>query len=134
MDKVIKLNSLIVMFLTTVMLVSCTSDMTQSLGGGYVYCDEGGPMKDIYCEDLKGKEVPATVVDYAYDSNYIVAKQLPKIPQEILYSKQYEYKDEKAFYYWIVVKKTYDVYGPLDIHDYKELKRKLGISNELDIK
>ena len=41
MDKVIKLNCLIVLCLTSVMLVSCTSDMTQSLGGGYVYCDEG---------------------------------------------------------------------------------------------
>lgn len=116
-------------------LNSCSSDVTKNLGDGYFYNDEGDDIKDILCRNPHGGEIPATILDYAYNGNFILAKQIPKIPQDILYDKEYEYKDgHNAVYYWIIDKTTHIVYGPLDVHEYGKLRKKLNIEDKFHLK
>ena len=79
-------------FCIALILQCCTSDYTENLGGGYFFRNEGGDLKDILSKEPKGGEVPSTVIAFDYDKNFIIAKQRPKLPQDILYEKNYNYE------------------------------------------
>ena len=113
---------------------SCTSDNTKDIGGGYFYRDEGGSIKDILCEKPNGGEIPATILDYTYDSEFIIAKQKPKQPQESLYKRNYTYNTDNTFFYWIILKASNIVLGPLDIQEYINMRLKYQIPDELTLK
>ncbi|MDH5415244.1 MAG: DUF3997 domain-containing protein [Flavobacteriaceae bacterium] len=113
---------------------SCNlSDSTKHLGEGYFYRNEGGNIKDILCEHPTGGEIPATVIDYTYDENFIIAKQKPKLPQDPLYEKEYYYRGgANGEYYWIVIKYSHVVLGPLSDVEYKEMRKKHKIPGKLE--
>lgn len=113
---------------------SCTSDSTESLGNGYFYRDEGGDIKDILSKNPNGVEIPSTILDYAYNDTIILAKQKPKLPQDPLYKKTYQYNDKNQIYYWIVIKEDNINYGPLNKREYKALRKKLNIPINLQLK
>ena len=49
--------------------IGCTSDMTYRLGDGYVYHNEGGALKRIYCTKAKcDVYIPPTILSYSYNS------------------------------------------------------------------
>lgn len=105
-----------------------------NLGDGYLYRDEG-EWKDILCEDPNGGEIPATIICFDYDKNFIVAKQIPRVPQELLYSKEYTYKaGDKEFYYWLIIKKRKLVIGPMDSVEFEATKTKYNVSDNLNLK
>ena len=81
---------------------SCTSDSIKDLGRGYFYRNEGGGIKDILCQRPDGEEIPATILEYIYNDEYIIAKQKPKYPQETLYKRIYEYGTNDSLFYWII--------------------------------
>lgn len=122
-------------FALLLLLESCNfSDSTRQLGDGYFFRNEGGKIKDILCEDPKGGEVPATVIAYGYDENFIIAKQKPKLPQDALYDNEYNYKKgSNAIYYWIVIKDKHSVLGPLAYDEYQEARNKFKIPDELKV-
>jgi hypothetical protein len=104
------------------------------LGNGYFYRDEGDNLKDILCKNVNGVEVPATVINYVYDSKFILAKQIPKYPQDPLYNKEYEYKKgSDAVYFWIIDKSNNVQYGPLEKREYDKLRQKLRIPRNLQL-
>lgn len=116
-------------------ICSCTSDYTKDLGNGYFYRHEGYPLNDILCEKVGGGQIPATVVDYAYNDKFIIAKQKPRIPQDSMYDKTYEYKNgANVFYYWLIVKEEHIVLGPLDIDSFEKERVKYKIPKELRLK
>ncbi len=110
---------------------SCTSDRVKDIGEGYFYRDEGGDIKDILSENLNGGEIPATVLNFAYDSKFIIAKQKPKLPQDILYKRDYKYKTHNDEFYWIIIKVNNIVLGPLDKQEYITMRLKYRIPNDL---
>lgn len=116
-------------------ICSCTSDSTVNLGDGYTYRDEGEKTKDIYHEKpALGGEIPATIVSYDYNSNFIIAKQKPKIPQDPLYEKTYIYhKGDSVIYFWLIVKNTKKIFGPLDEKEFERLKKKYSVPNSLSL-
>lgn len=116
------------------LIQSCTPDYTKDLGGGYFYRDEGGNIKDILCEKPNGGEIPATILDYAYNSEFIIAKQKPKLPQEPLYKKDYVYNTDNTFFYWIIVKANNIVIGPLDMQGYINMRLKYQVPDKLILK
>ncbi len=54
------------------------------------------------------------MVAYDFNDDFIIAKQKPKVPQDPLYNKEYQYKSGiNQYYYWIVVHSKEIVIGPL---------------------
>jgi hypothetical protein len=135
LDKVRKIAAGIVSILFTYMLQFCNSDYTVKLGKGYFFRYESENIKDILSSNEDGAEVPATVLEYACNNSVIIAKQRPKLPQDILYKGDYVYlRNNDNIYYWIIIKHENKGYGPLLIEEYKELRNKLKIPVELQLK
>ena len=74
----------VITILITCIVPSCTSDYSQNLGQKYVYRDEGGRIKEIFSQESDGEQIPATVISFDYNRQFIIAKQKPKIPQDPL--------------------------------------------------
>lgn len=108
------------------------ADATKKLSGGYYYRNEGGDIKDILCEKPNGGEIPATVIAYDYDKNFIIVKQKPKTPQEPLYSKNYQYKDGiEGIYYWLIVHDKGLILGPLNEIEFKGARKQYQVPDNL---
>lgn len=130
----IKLYSLLILGLLAMVFHNCTSDFTKNLGGGYFFRNEGGEIKDILCQRPDGGQIPSTVLSYAYDRKFIIAKQKPDLPQDILYKKEYDYKfGEDTIYFWLIVKKGNLVIGPLIEEEFKEVKKEYNVPDRLNL-
>lgn len=117
------------------LFIQCNSDLNEDLGDGYSYRDEGGHTKDILSEKPNGGQIPATVVSFDYNKDYIIAKQKPKIPPDPLYEKEYKYPNGvNEFYYWLIVKSEKKVFGPLNIGDFEKKKTQYNVSSDLKLK
>lgn len=127
---------LLLIFITSLLFQSCNlSDTTEMLGDGYFFRNEGNTIKDILCEVPGGGQVPATVIDYKYDKSFIIAKQKPKLPQDILYDKKYNYDNgDNDFYYWLIVKNEHTVLGPYNLLEFKNIKVKYNVPEGLILK
>jgi hypothetical protein len=131
--KTIKVYLSCIIFITLI-LQNCSSDYTENLGNDYFYRNEGGIIKDILCKKANGGEIPATVIEYNYNNDFIIAKQKPKLPQDPLYDKTYKYNlGENVLYYWLIDKENQIVYGPLNIEEFNKVKVKLKVPNELKL-
>lgn len=121
--------------LIALILQSCSSDYTKNLGNGYFYRFEASDLRDIHSENANGGEIPADVVSYDFDDDFIIAKQKPKLPQDPLYDKDYKYnRGDKEFYYWLIVKNENLVLGPLSLEEFNNQKIKYKIPNSLTLK
>ena len=97
--------------------------------------EEGADVKDILCEKSNGKEIPASVIAYDFDKDFIIAKQKTKLPQDPLYDKKYNNKSwGEEFYYWIINNKKHIVIGPLDKLEFQKEREKHRISESLALK
>lgn len=124
-----------IVFCVTLILQCCTSDYANNLGGGYFFRNEGGDFKDILCKEPNGGEVPSTVIDFNYDKNFIIVKQRPKLPQEILYERNYDYKlGADTTYFWLIIKKRHLVLGPLNKNEFREVREKYTVPKRLNFK
>ena len=122
-------------FCIALILQCCTSDYTENLGGGYFFRNEGGDIKDILCKKPKGGEIPSTVIAFDYDKNFIIAKQRPKLPQDILYEKNYNYElGVDTTYFWLIIKKSHLVLGPLNEKEFREVRERYEIPESLKFK
>lgn len=125
-------------FIFTLLLQSCNfSDSTVNLGNDYYYRHEGGELNDIFNKypNPNGREIPANVVSYDFDDDFIIAKQKPKLPQDPLYDKDYKYnRGDNEFYYWLIVKNEKLVLGPLNLDEFNILKDKYKVSDKLMLK
>lgn len=122
-------------FCVAVILQSCTSDYTENLGDGYFFRNEGGDLKDILSKEPKGGEIPSTVIAFDYDKNFIIAKQRPKLPQDILYEKSYNYElGADTTYFWLIVKKNHLVIGPLEKKEFRDVRERYEVPESLKFK
>ena len=116
------------------LLHACNSDLTVNLGDGYFYRYEGNSLRDIHCERARGGEIPATVLAYDYDDDFIIAKQVPNLEQDPLYDIEYQYeRGTGVFYYWLIVKDGDLVFGPMGIGMFDELRVKFDVPNSLTL-
>ena len=128
-----KKGCIVLHLLCSLFIQSCISDSIKNLGNGYFYRDEGENIKDILCQKSNGGEIPATVLDYIYNDEYIIAKQKPKYPQEPLYKRKYEYGTNDSLFYWIILKTNDVVLGPLSWQEYLDMRLKYQIPIELSL-
>jgi hypothetical protein len=79
LDAVIYFYSFIIVIMVCFVSKGCipNSDSTEDLSGHYFYRDEGEHVKDILCHIPNRQEIYSEVIDYAYDSDFIVVVQQP---------------------------------------------------------
>ena len=128
-----KKGCIVLHLLCSLFIQSCISDSIKNLGNGYFYRDEGERMSEDYCfvKIPMVENSPATVLDYIYNDEYIIAKQKPKYPQEPLYKRKYEYGTNDSLFYWIILKTNDVVLGPLSWQEYLDMRLKYQIPIEL---
>lgn len=124
-----------ILFCVALILLCCTSDYTENLGGGYFFRNEGGDLKDILSRESNGGEVPSTVIAFNYDTNFIIAKQRPKLPHDILYGNSYNYElGVDTTYFWLIIKKNHLVLGPLKETKFIEVRKEYEVPESLKFK
>jgi len=95
--------------------------------------------------------IPSYIDEVKFDSLFIIVVQKPlnKIWGEFFTDANGTYrrsnmpnkshiaekklKESKIHYYWIIRKRTDDVYGPLNRDEYLKKRKELGVSNELQL-
>jgi len=126
-----------------------------NLGNGYRF-------ETLDCETLEIVNsdntvfVDGIILDYAFDSTFIVVSQrpwdVPDVPgiKEMTYDKRNEaFEKSKFLQYWIINKKEKgeysldtltqlarysNVYGPFDKQEYLQKREELGVPRELQLK
>lgn len=99
------------------------------LGNGYAY-NYGNKM--IY----SNTNLPQYVIDFDYNSNFIIVKQKPKLYDDAWTdSIGYNYSlGRENIYYWIIDKNTHKVLGPLTLQEYIAKQKKYKIPKSLYFK
>jgi len=161
---VMKKSTFFLLTILSLMVYSCEDDATD-LGGGYKL-DFTGHFRDPYVflirSPLCGIVVDATVLEYAYDSLFIIASQRPWndsiIPKNRQHAMNYDEK-RKVFtkstfrQYWIINKAEEckymgyignlnsdsrniysNVYGPFSLEEFLLKRKELGVSDSLVLK
>ena len=113
------------------LLGSACADRTEQLGEGYFFRDEGGAIRDILSRRAAGREVPATVVSYDHNDDFIIAQQRPKLPPDPLYEAEYDYPDPSRDYFWIIDKRDDSIVGPLTFQEYEAARDRYGVPDNL---
>ena len=129
MTFMMKKRYIVLHLLCVLFIKSCAYYSIKKLGSGYFYRDEGGNVKDILCQRSHGEEIPATILDYVYNNEYIITKQKTEYPQEVLY----KYGTNGSLSYWIILKINDTVLGPLSRQEYLDMRLKYQIPIELSL-
>ncbi len=112
-----------------------STDCIKKLSGDYYFRNDGGDIKDILCEKPNGGEIPSTIIDFDYDKRFIIAKQKPKIPQDPLYNKDYQYKDGfNKIYFWLIVHEKNLVLGPFSEEEFAIIRKEYNVPDNLILK
>lgn len=146
----LKKSILISIVLITLILVSCSDIILNypDLGSGYKFFHEGKYGVSIV-NDQNTQMIKNTVLEYDFDSVYIVVSQRPweSIPgiRSMSYSESNKAFENSSFkQYWVINKsqqsvfnkstKTYsNVYGPYSKEEYIQKRKKLGVPEEVKL-
>ncbi len=149
------MKKLINTFILTVLLVTNSCTKQPNLGNGYkLISDKNYSLQIVNSENTI--MVSMHILEYAFDSTFIIASQRPwDIPEftgikEMTYKKRNEtFKNSSFCQYWIINKKekceysldslTQDVrysnvYGPYNKDDYLKKRKELNVSQKLILK
>lgn len=135
-------------------ITSCTYNKYPDLGEGYRLVSDGKYSLEIV--DAQNNVVVAThILNYAFDSTFIIASQrpwvfpgIPKI-EDMTYNQRNEAFEKSTFRnYWIIKKREKgeysldtltgfarysNVYGPFDMQKYVQKREELEIPHELKL-
>ena len=114
--------------------ISCHPDYVVNLGCGYWYAYDGGDTNMISAGEGEGPTIDYSVLDYDYNRQFIIAKQKPAMPRNVIYA-DYDYAQGfDAIYYWIIEKKTNRYIGPVDSLAYIKGRVEFGVPDNLQLK
>jgi len=109
--------------------ISPHGDAPDELSGNYYYRQ----YRILWHSSYK-KFVPAEVISYNYDKNFILAAQKPIISYDSLF-KGIVYKDgTDRIYFWLIIHKEYLILGPMIEEEYQEARMKYGVPSDLKLK
>lgn len=132
-----KKQYLILIVVGTLFILSCGScgDSSNELSGGYFLRDEGIDVHDILNHTDGLKEIPANVISYNYDNNFIIASQRPNKNPDPLYNRSPIYKDGKnTIYFWLIINKSKLVVGPLTTTEFQQARVQYNVPENLQLK
>lgn len=116
-------------FMVLFSFIGCSSDYHRDLGDGYMYRSEGSTLNDILHKD---GEIPANVLCYSYNKEFILAIQKPISFQDPLYEKLHTYPNgDSTVYYWIVIKESCFIWGPLNRNEFDEIVQRFNVPKKL---
>jgi hypothetical protein len=96
----------------------------KDLGNNFTYFDEQ--------KAIIGKvDIPMTILSYDYNKQFIIVKQKPEKYPYTASDRGIYPSGRDAIYYWLIIKAEEKVLGPLDFEEFKELRKKYGVPNEL---
>lgn len=110
------------------------SDEVDDLGAGYQLVLEGGNMSYLLFDGVGPEhDIPPTILTYSNTDDFIIAIQHPILRRDIIYPGcDYNYANgDQEVYYWIIEKKKHITHGPLDMLEYRELRKQLNIPNDM---
>jgi len=130
----------------------CSNDYKTDLGDGYYLDTYNGMNQSFICEPDESIAITMTIIDYAYDSIFIVVAQRPwdSVPEvkSVRYGQTRIFNKSTFVQYWIINKSEeclwhYDsvtqrgyrenVYGPFKRKEYLEKREELGVSDSLKL-
>ena len=137
------------------MITSCSEHKYPDLGEGYRLVSDGEYTLEIV--NAQNNVMVAThILNYAFDSTFIIASQrpwnVPDVPdiKDMTYNQRNEAFEKSTFQqYWIINKKEKgeysldtlsklarysNVFGPFDRQEYLQKREELGIPKELKLK
>ena len=120
---------LIVLF--SIFLSAC-SDSTKELSGNYCLREEGRDLNDISCHSATGREIPANIISYNFNDDFIIASQRPKMTDDPLYSETHYFNGRDSMYFWLIVHKSKLVLGPLTKSQFDKALSKYNVPMTLD--
>lgn len=114
-------------------LISCSSsDYNEQLSGNYYYINDGPPLVYIRPEMMGGPFIPCTIIDYAFNDQFIIAVQ--KWTEDCgYYTNEAAKKSGNAYNFWIVDHTSNKLIGPLSIDEYIRKRSELEIPDELKL-
>jgi len=113
--------------ITIALISSCSmSDEVKNMNNGYVFARESKYSQVIEKEGGTAV-VPCTVIDFDYNSDYIVAAQIDNA------GCLNDFEPNAKLTFWIINCKTNEVYSNLSIIEYFNYKKKFGISKKLKL-
>ena len=120
---------LIVLF--SIFLSSC-SDSTKELSGNYCLREECRGLNDIFCHSATGREIPANIISYNFNDDFIIASQRPKMTDDPLYSETHYFNGRDSMYFWLIVHKSKLVLGPLTKSQFDKALSNYNVPMTLD--
>lgn len=110
------------------------SDSTEELGLGYWLRIEGKGVNEILNHDSNKKGIPPDVIRYNYNDELIIAEQMPNKYDDIMYDDTINYKfGRDVLYYWIIIKKSNFLIGPMNIIEFDKARIKYQIPEKLEL-
>jgi len=133
------MNKLVISFSLLVFIGCGGGDWSENLGNDYIYISESSKQEWIMFEGAKFLEeanqnyIPCDIIDYRYNSQYIIAKIKFHYQNECVvgFKESKELKEGKIYYY-IIDKENNLRYGAYsDKNSFKKQIQKLRIELEL---
>lgn len=122
---------ILIIVLLSFFLSTC-SDGEKELSGDYFLRVEGRDMNDILCHSSTGREIPANILSYNFNDDFIIASQRPRITEDPLYTQTNYFNGRDKIYYWVVVHHSQLVLGPLNKSQFDEAILKYNVPLTLD--
>lgn len=132
-----KRQYLILIVVGALFIFGCGScgDTSKELSGGYFFRDEGIDVHDILNHSAGFKEIPANVLSYNFDNDFIIASQRPNKNPDPLYNSTPIYKYGKnAIYYWLIIHKSKLVVGPMTTTEFQQARGQYNVPEKLQLK
>lgn len=116
-------------------LMTGCSDSSINLGEDYFLRIDGPRTNEIMNRKANVKGIPPAVMRYNYNDDFIVAEQKPSNHNDVMHDDGVIYSKGRDFiYYWIIVKKSKAVLGPMEKGEYEKMKNKYGMSSTFLLK
>ena len=144
MRKILSLLFFLLVLLWFLVLFGLTSDTEiKKLGYGFSYASEHKDITGFYLPHKSKtsqpvRSVPPIILSYAYDDQFIIAKQKPAEYDNVMYEFNGKWNDyflgRDTVYYWLIIKKEHKVLGPLDYDKFNELRIDYDVPKKLILK
>ncbi len=115
-------------------LINCSDSLTE-LGSDYFLKLEGEFSNEVINRKPNYKGIPSDVIRIDFNDDYIIAEQKPNEFDDAMQDEVYKYNEgRKNLYYWIIIKNTNIIIGPLNLRQFENEKMKNKIPSSLKLK
>jgi hypothetical protein len=115
-------------------LLSCSSDSSVDLSGGYFLALEGRGANLIGNRSVSSREIPSNVISYNFNDQFIIAKQKPNAIDNVIFTPTIYKYGKDSIYYWLIVHDRKLVLGPMNEQEFDNASNLYKVPKTLDFK